>query len=73
MELQIIKVSIKILAKNEKRNILVCGAKLEKLISSSLTTGSSPIFKLPYKIPMIVKPRLYKWEKMILFKLVVIY
>jgi hypothetical protein len=43
----------------------VAGAKLEKLISSSLIIESSPIFNLPYKIYMIVKPKLYKWKIMI--------
>jgi hypothetical protein len=66
VELELIKVSIKILAKNEKINILVCGAKLEKLIS---TIKEKPVFNLPYKIPMIVKPKLYKWENNDYFQL----
>jgi hypothetical protein len=60
VELKLIKLKLKILSRTEKRNILVPGDRLEKLIASS---NSAPvIISLPHKLPMFVKPNLYLYK-----------
>jgi hypothetical protein len=58
VKLKLIKLKLKILSRTEKINILVPGNRLEKLINSS--NISPTILSLPHKLPMIVKPKLYK-------------
>jgi hypothetical protein len=60
VESKLIKIKLKILSRTEKINILVPGDRLEKLIPSSNVTP--PIFSLPAKLPMIVKPNLYLFK-----------
>jgi hypothetical protein len=61
VQLKLVKVSLKVLSKEEKRNILVPGPKLEKIIPKSVEcVPETPIMNLPSKLPMNVKPKLYK-------------
>jgi hypothetical protein len=60
-DLKLIKVNLIVSGKEDKQNILVPGSSLEKVISSSNYSATHPpIFSLPPKLPMIVKPKLYK-------------
>nr|YP_010697841.1 hypothetical protein P1S03_mgp04 [Porodaedalea chrysoloma]WCF76802.1 hypothetical protein [Porodaedalea chrysoloma] len=57
--LNLIETKIKILSRIEKRNILIVGSKLVKL----LPKGNLPILNYPTRIPMICPPKPYKLEK----------
>jgi hypothetical protein len=59
LQLKLVKISLKILARDEKINILVPGPIIENIIPNNIQ--NRPIMTVPYKIPMIVPPRSYKW------------
>lgn len=65
VNLKLVKSLIKVLGKTDKINILVPGDSLEKILSSGKDLRqsdlSSVIFSLPHRLPMIVKPKLYKF------------
>jgi hypothetical protein len=58
LDLKLIKIEVKVLAKDEKKTILVAGPILVKLIPKLNTSFS--IQALPNRIPMIVPGKLYK-------------
>jgi DNA-dependent RNA polymerase len=58
IDLKLIKIEVKVLAKDEKKTILVAGPILVKLIPKLNTSFS--IQALPNRIPMIVPGKLYK-------------
>lgn len=66
VNLKLVKSLIKVLGKTDKINILVPGDSLEKILSSAKDLRqsdlSSVIFSLPHRLPMIVKPKLYKFS-----------
>lgn len=71
-ELNLVKISLKVLGVHDKINILIFflnikievpGSDLEKLLpSSNEGVPLKPILNLPAKLPMIVKPKLFTWR-----------
>lgn len=64
IQLELVKSTIKTLSKTEKVNILLPGDQLEELFSKLKheSRSASVVLSLPHRLPMIVKPKLYKWN-----------
>lgn len=62
IQLELVKSTIKTLSKTEKVNILLPGDQLEELFSKLKheSRSASVVLSLPHRLPMIVKPKLYK-------------
>jgi len=60
-DLKLIKSEVKVLAKDEKKSILVVGPALVKLIPQLETSFS--IQSIPNRIPMVCPPKLYKFKE----------
>jgi DNA-directed RNA polymerase len=61
-ELELLDWEIKTIEK-KKVNITIPGKKIIQLIGNSNNKGNGKIIILPKKLPMVCKPKLYKWKK----------
>jgi DNA-directed RNA polymerase len=62
VDLKLIKTEVKILAKDEKKSILVAGPDIVKLIPKFKKPGEFSILALPKRIPMIIPGKHYKMK-----------
>jgi len=60
VNLNYLEVGLKIMSKTDKTNIWKQGKKVIKLFTN--INKPTPVMILPHKIPMVVKPKLYKWN-----------
>jgi DNA-directed RNA polymerase len=61
LQLEFVQSTVKVLSKTEKVNILVPGDKIKEFFYK--VNKPTPVLILPHRIPMIVKPKLYKWNR----------